>query len=177
MNLSKRGEYALRVMVDLTMARSRGVELVPLTVLAQAQKIPAGFLEQILLRLRQGGFLHSTRGKKGGYSLALPAEGIRLGELTRFLDGPLTLLPCGVPGGESQCSCPDVARCGVRVLMRRTADALSGVLDGCTLAELARQTLDAYEQDGITPAILGAAASGASKKGASRDGSEPEYWI
>lgn len=168
-------------MVDLTMARSRGVERVPLTALAQAQKIPAGFLEQILLRLRQGGFLHSTRGKKGGYSLAYPPEGIRLGELTRFLEGPLTLLPCGVPGGESQCSCPDVERCGVRVLMRQAAGALCGVLDGCTLAELAGQTLDAYERDQMTPAILsavlGAVSKEQAKERAAQNGSEPEYWI
>ena len=55
-------------MLDLTIAQRRGARLVPLAALAEAQNIPAGFLEQILLRLRQGGFLASTRGKNGGYS-------------------------------------------------------------------------------------------------------------
>ncbi len=164
-------------MLDLTIAQNRGVRLVPLTALAQAQKIPAGFLEQILLRLRQGGFLQSTRGKNGGYSLARPPGEIRMGELTRFLDGPLTLLPCGIPGGEKQCSCPDVARCGIRTLMQRAAGALCGVLDGCTLEELARQTLDVFEHDGVAPSILEAVYAGSGKKRQSRQGTEPEYWI
>ncbi len=164
-------------MLDLTIAQSRGVERVPLTALAQAQKIPAGFLEQILLRLRQGGFLLSTRGKNGGYSLARPPAEIRSGELTRFLDGPLTLLPCGIAGGEKQCSCPDIERCGIRMLMQKAANALCGVLDGCTLQELARQTLAVYQRDGVEPAIWEAVRSGNAKKRPSRSGSEPEYWI
>ena len=166
----------MRVMLDLSMARIRGAGVVPLTALAQAQNIPAGFLEQILLRLRQGGFLQSTRGKKGGYTLARPAEEIPLGEVTRFLDGPLALLPCGVEGGEKQCSCPDVARCGVRMLMRKASTALEAVLDGCTLAQLAAQTLDRYESEQRHPAIL-KLVLGSRAGGSERNAGEPEYWI
>jgi Rrf2 family protein len=72
-NLSKRGEYALRVLLDMAMADAMGEPLVPLTALAEAQRIPSAFLEQILLNLRQGGFLRATRGKHGGYTLAKPA--------------------------------------------------------------------------------------------------------
>ncbi len=164
-------------MVDLTIAQARGVELIPLTALAQAQNIPAGFLEQILLRLRQGGFLRSTRGKKGGYSLARPADAIRMGELTRYLEGPPALLPCGEPGGEKHCSCPDVERCGVRLLMRQACHALESVLDGCTLSQLAAQTLSVYERDRVVPAILSAVNRGPSPKGPPSSGGEPEYWI
>lgn len=177
MNLSKRGEYALRVMLDLTLAQAHGILLVPLTALADAQRIPAGFLEQILLRLRQGGFLRSTRGKKGGYSLARPADGIRVGELASFLDGPIALLPCGTPGGEKQCSCPDVARCGVRALMLQATEALSAVLDACTLGQLARQTLGAYAREGELPAILKVVAAGLGKVRPLPNAGEPEYLI
>ena len=51
--LSKRGEYALRVLLDLTIARSQGIAVVPVTALASAQNIPTAFLEQILVALVQ----------------------------------------------------------------------------------------------------------------------------
>ena len=154
MNLSKRCEYALRVMLDLSIAQRRGATLVPLAALAGAQNIPAGFLEQILLRLRQGGFLASTRGKNGGYSLARPATEVRIGDIIRFLDGSFAPITCVSQTGYKRCSCPDESRCGVRKLMLKAKDALSEVLDRATLESLAESTLRSFESDGLAPEIL-----------------------
>lgn len=177
MNLSKRGEYALRVMLDLTIAQRRGARLVPLAALAEAQNIPVGFLEQILLRLRQGGFLASTRGKNGGYSLARSEADIRIGDIIRFLDGSLAPIACVSQSGYQRCSCPDEARCGIRQLMISARDALSKVLDGATLEALAESTLHAFEVDGLLPDILRKLVpqKKVSSRRATRD--EPEYLI
>ena len=182
MNLSKRGEYALRVLVDLAIAKSLGRNLVPLAIMAEAQRIPPAFLEQILLSLRQAGFLMSTRGKHGGYSLSREASEIRLGELVRFLEGPLVTAGCVSAAVGQRCSCPDPKHCGLKLLLSEVQEVLAGVLDGTTLADLATQTLKGFEADNAKPAVMellqeaaeaGGKASGPRKRGAA----EPEYLI
>src|SRR5689334_4823883 len=123
MRLSKRGEYALRALLDLTMAHALDRSLVPLTALAEAQRIPATFLEQILIDLRQAGYLSSTRGKYGGCSLAKPADQIMIGDLVRFLDGPLAPIGCASVTAYERCSCPDEEHCGLRLIMMDVRNA------------------------------------------------------
>lgn len=171
--LSKRGEYALRVLLDLTIAHSLGTAVVPVTALAAAQNIPTAFLEQILVALRQAGHLSATRGKRGGYSVVPAATLQSVGSLIRFLDGPLAPLSCASVSAYKRCSCPDEERCGLRQLMVEARAALSSVLDGITLAELAERTLARYRADGKRPALV--ERLDAPRK-TSRDG-EPEYWI
>jgi Rrf2 family protein len=171
--LSKRGEYALRVLLDLTIAHAQGIAVVPVTTLAAAQNIPGAFLEQILVSLRQAGHLRATRGKHGGYSIVPDATLLSVGTLVRFLDGPLAPLSCASLSAYKRCSCPDEERCGLRQLMVEARSALSSVLDGVTLAQLAERTLLRYQTDGVLPPLL--ELLGTARK--SRRGSEPEYLI
>lgn len=154
MKLSKRGEYALRALLDLTMAHALDRPLVPLTALAEAQRIPATFLEQILIDLRQAGFLISTRGKYGGYSLAKPAEEILMGELIRHLDGPLAPIGCASVSAYQRCSCPDEEHCGLRLLMIDVRNAIANILDRYTLKHLAEVTLQHLRRDGLVPPVV-----------------------
>ena len=176
--LSKRGEYALRVLVDLAMARSSGEPLVPLAVLAQAQSIPSTFLEQILLSLRHGGYLVSTRGKHGGYALARSEAGVPMGSIIRYLEGSLAPVSCVSESAYQRCSCPDEKNCGVRQLMLEAREALCRVFDGMTLEALAEKTLSGWTASGGTPPILellkGTSAARGNRR--RRDG-EPEYLI
>jgi Rrf2 family protein len=84
--ISARGEYAIRALAELTQAGGG-----PLTVgeLAAAQDIPTRFLQNILLLLRQRSLVHSQRGAEGGYRLARPATSITLADILRAVDGPL----------------------------------------------------------------------------------------
>ncbi len=157
-------------MLDLSIAQKRGATLVPLAALAGAQNIPAGFLEQILLRLRQGGFLSSTRGKNGGYSLARPADEIRIGDIIRFLDGSFAPIACVSQTGYKRCSCPDELRCGVRELMLKARD-------GATLESLAASTLRSFESDGLAPEILLRLLPERKQKKGKASRAEPEYLI
>lgn len=141
MNLSKRGEYGLRAMIDLSIARELGRDLVQLSELAQNEKIPVKFLEQILLALKQGGFLESVRGKYGGYRLARPAKQIFAGQVVRFLDGPIAPIGCVSQTAYERCSCPDEAHCGLRMLMLDVRNAIANVVDRYTLADVVEVTL------------------------------------
>jgi len=86
MRVTYKGDYALKTILDLALHYERG----PVTIhdLARRADIPIKFLEQILLNLKRGGFVQSRRGKIGGYFLARPPAGIKLGEVVRFIDGP-----------------------------------------------------------------------------------------
>lgn len=154
MKLSRRGEYALRAMLDLTMAQALDRTLVPLTALAEAQRIPPTFLEQILIDLRQAGYLASTRGKYGGYSLSKPADQILIGDLVRHIDGPLAPIGCASVTAYQRCTCPDEEHCGLRLLMLDVRNAISNILDRFTLKHLAEVTLQRLRRDGLLPPVL-----------------------
>ncbi len=141
MKLSKRGEYGLRAMIDLSIARELGRDLVQLSELAQSEKIPVKFLEQILLALKQGGFLESVRGKYGGYRLARSAKEIFVGQIVRYLDGPIAPIGCVSQTAYERCSCPDEAHCGLRMLMLDVRNAIANVVDRYTLADVVEVTL------------------------------------
>jgi Rrf2 family transcriptional regulator, cysteine metabolism repressor len=87
MRLTVRCEYALLAMAFL--ARQSPEAFVPVQAIAQAQKIPPKFLEQILLTLKRARFLRSLKGQRGGYQLGRPCGQISLAEIVRLFDGPL----------------------------------------------------------------------------------------
>ena len=76
MKLSKRGEYALRALIDLGIAAELGRPLLQVSELAAKEKLPIKFLEQIFTQLKANGFVVSKRGKDGGYSLARPMNAL-----------------------------------------------------------------------------------------------------
>ncbi|BAC89861.1 glr1920 [Gloeobacter violaceus PCC 7421] len=81
LKLSTRGHYSVKAMLDLTIHRHDPPQ--PIRQIARRQNISKHFLEQLLILLRQSGFVRSVRGVQGGYVLArLPAQ-ITLGEILR----------------------------------------------------------------------------------------------
>src|SRR5258707_12921793 len=97
MKLSKRGEYALRALIDLGIAQELGFPILQASELAMKEKLPVKFLEQILAQLKLGGYVKSTRGKLGGYSIAKPIRGDQVGSGLRFLQGPRGTARSGSP--------------------------------------------------------------------------------
>ena len=137
MRLSKKGEYAVRALVEIGFeSKLRPNSLIQISTVAQRTNIPEKFLEQILLALRNGGVLKSKRGVEGGYSLAKGPDEITLGEVVRLLDGPLAPIPCVSLSSYERCSCPDEDSCGLRIAMQQVRDAIAGILDNYTLGRL-----------------------------------------
>jgi Rrf2 family protein len=87
MKLTSRSEYALLALVYL--ARQKTDALVSVNTIARAQRIPVKYLEQILLALKRAKCLRSSKGQRGGYQLARPADRITLAEVIRLFDGAL----------------------------------------------------------------------------------------
>jgi Rrf2 family protein len=133
--LTKKGKYGLKAMVHL--AQSEPGRPVPVMEISEKQRIPKKFLDAILCELRNAGFVHSKMGKGGGYSLARPPSAITVGELVRTIDGPLAPVPCASKTRYRRCDdCHDETTCAVRRIMQRAQEALSSVLDTCSLQEM-----------------------------------------
>ena len=149
MKLSKRGEYALRSLINLGIAAKVGRSLVRVTELAQAEDMPVKFLEQVIQQLREAGYVESERGKHGGYRLAKPAAQITIGQIVRLIDGPLAPIGCVSQTAYEKCTCPDEAHCGLRMLMLDVRNAIAGILDRYTLADVVEVTLRKLRRDNV----------------------------
>lgn len=149
MKLSKRGEYALRSLINLGIAYEVGRSLVQVSELADKEKLPIKFLEQILQALKEAGVVASARGKFGGYRLAKPPREITIGQVVRLMDGPLAPIGCVSQTAYEKCSCPDEVHCGLRMLMLDVRNAISGILDRYTLADVVEVTLRKLRRDGL----------------------------
>ncbi len=133
MNISVKGDYALKAIFDL--AYQGSTTPIKIAEIAARQKIPQKFLELILAQLKQGGFVHSRRGAEGGYLLARPPDTIMVGEVLRFVEGPLSPVeqarrrPLRSPRGSS-------AESPFNEMWQRVDRAISDIIDRTSFAEL-----------------------------------------
>jgi Rrf2 family protein len=133
--LTAKGKYGLKAMIHL--AGLKAGEIAQVADIAQACSIPKKFLDQILSELRNGGLAYSKKGKAGGYALARPARDIKVGQIIRILDGPLAPISCASVTAYRPCDdCGNEKLCAVRLMMMEAREALSGVLDKRTLAQM-----------------------------------------
>src|SRR5690348_16470104 len=141
MRLSKRGEYGLRAMITLAESTSQGDPSVMMQIkeISQREQISPKFLEQILLTLKNAGFLHSKMGVGGGYYLARPASEITLGQIFRVLDGPVAPIKCVSQMAYEPCGCPDEKTCGLRLAMSDVRNAIADLLDNTSLADITKR--------------------------------------
>jgi Rrf2 family protein len=150
MKLSKKGEYALRSLINLGIAAELKRKLVQVSELAESEQLPVKFLEQILQALKEAGIVESQRGKFGGYRLGRPAKKIYIGEVVRLIDGPLAPIGCVSQTAYEPCTCPDEVHCGLRMLMVDVRNAIAGILDRYTLADVVEITLRKMRRDEVS---------------------------
>lgn len=92
MNLTSKSRYALKIMLDL--AHHEHESHVHRRDIAHRQGIPTDYLDQIMIRLRKGGLVHSVRGRGGGYRLAKRPDAISIWELLTVAEGSLDPVQC-----------------------------------------------------------------------------------
>ncbi len=149
MKLSKKGEYALKALIELAIGYERGEAVTLIEDLATRKGIPQKYLEQILLGLKNDGILVSKRGVGGGYTLSRPPESITLGQIIRAVEGPLAPINC--VSASAHVSCPDESSCGLYSVMLEVRNAVAGVLDNTSLKDVARRTLDLINRGSGVP--------------------------
>ena len=135
MVVSQKCQYAVRAVFELS--KRHGAGPVRIADVAEAQAIPVRFLEVILNQLKQGGFVLSQRGARGGYVLARPPEELTVGDIIRFIEGPLGPVECAM--GGSRTACPLHDDCVFLPMWEKVRDAISGVYDETTFQSLVEQ--------------------------------------
>lgn len=134
MKITYKGDYALKTILDL--AGHFGDAPVTINDLSSRLDIPTKFLEQILLDLKRAGFVESRRGKIGGYSLAKEPAKITLGEVVRFIDGPLEPIACV---GKKYSGCHDLESCVFRGIWSQVGSSTAKILDNITFEDLLKR--------------------------------------
>jgi len=134
-HVSTRGEYGMRLMVDL--ARNWGRGSVSLHEVAERESLPEAYLEQLVAVLRRAGLVNGKRGAGGGYTLARAPASITAGEVVRALEGPIEPQICTAEG-DAVINCVHEPNCGTRLLWVKLQATIAGALDGLSLAELAK---------------------------------------
>jgi Rrf2 family cysteine metabolism transcriptional repressor len=134
MKLSTRTRYGMRAIIEL--AQHEGKRPLQLKMIAERQNISVKYLEQLMSMLRSAGFVRSVRGSKGGYVLARPGDQIRLHEVFRSLEGPVTTTECTADGDV----CERSADCIARDIWLQVETAVHDVLSAITLADLIKKS-------------------------------------
>ena len=140
MKFSKRSEYGLRALIELT--GHYGKAPLQRRQIARRQHVPIEFLEHILLTLRNAGLLASRRGVSGGYRLLKSPDEITLGHVIRLLDGPLAPIGCVSKTAYQKCrDCPyaDAPTCPVQQVMLDVRNAIADILDHYSLTDFVQQ--------------------------------------
>ncbi len=130
--LSQKARYALHAMIFL--ARKEASATV--AEIAENERIPRKFLEQILSALKTRGLVIGKRGPTGGYQLARPAKTISFAEVLRAIEGPLALAPCASLTAYRPCpDCKSIETCEIRPVLISVRTTTALLLEGVSLAE------------------------------------------
>lgn len=135
MKLSTRGQYATRALLDL--AQHRDDEPVQLRDIARRQQIPQRYLEHLITPLIAAGIMASTRGPRGGVSLARSPDDIRLDEVIRLLEGSVAPVECV----NNPSICDRATLCAARDIWGDLKKAINGVLSAVTLRDLVQRQM------------------------------------
>ncbi|MBD5465047.1 MAG: Rrf2 family transcriptional regulator [Lachnospiraceae bacterium] len=131
MKISTKGRYALRLMLDLALHDTG--EPVRIKEISIRQNISDKYLEQIVSVLNKAGMVKSIRGPQGGYRLARAPEQYTVGSILRLTEGSLAPVSCLE---DEPNECPRQEQCATLFLWQKLNDAISGVVDTITLADL-----------------------------------------
>ena len=131
MNVTSKGRYALRVMIDL--AQHSGDGFISLKTIADRQGISMKYLEMIVGSLKKANLLASTRGKEGGYMLSRVPSGYSVGEILRCIEDNLAPVSCIRSGNIT---CDHAGECMTVPMWKELDDITNSYLDSVTLEDL-----------------------------------------
>lgn len=138
MHVTSKCYYALRALYAL--AEHEGLGLMKIPEIAEQERIPLRFLETILNQLKGGGFVQSVRGPEGGYRIGRPASEITVGDVMRFVDGPIAPVDCVSQSRPKECEFQ--GHCHFFGFWGRVRQAVSDVVDQTTIADLIHENRD-----------------------------------
>ena len=139
MKLSTRSRYGARIVLELARRIDEGP--VQVSEISNSQQISVKYLEQLIRTLKQAGLVTSVRGPKGGHMLTKNPDEITLGQLVRLFEGQTDLVEC-ISTPEN---CPMAVDCSVRLAWKDATRALYRSLDGITIADLMKESINGFD--------------------------------
>ena len=136
--ISAKGEYAAKAVLHLSL---RHPNVVTIQEVAAQHRIPAKYLEHILLSLKKAGVLESRRGVKGGYRLAKSPAQVTMGEVLRVVDGKFSESSCIELNLKNGYACPESDSCGLKQVWQDVQNAVDKILFETTFEDLRKRTL------------------------------------
>ena len=133
MQLTRAADYGVRVMIHMATLPSHERALLP--TLARATGAPESFLSKVLQALCRAGFIVSRRGQAGGFEMLPPGRKASVRSVIEAIEGPIRLNVCLVTGA----SCKRKSFCPAHPVWTRAQEAMLGVLNKATIADLALQ--------------------------------------
>lgn len=133
MKISTKGQYALRLMMDV--AEHDGIGFVSLKDVAARENLSIKYLEQIAGTLSKSGMLQSGRGAQGGYRLSKVPEEYTVGSILRLTEGSLAPVAC--MGGEDRCKV--CCECSTPGFWAGLYGVINEYIDRYTLADLLKE--------------------------------------
>ena len=131
LNITTKGRYALRVMIDLAQHPDDGY--ISLKTIAERQNISMKYLEMIVGCLKKAEIVESTRGKDGGYRLCRKAEEYSIGEILRCSEDSLSPVACIKEGSVD---CEKAGGCLTLPMWKELDDLVNDYLDRVTLDDI-----------------------------------------
>lgn len=129
--LSKGAEYAIRGMLYLSMQKEGKVSFIE--EISEAQAVPKAYLAKIFQALKKKGYLNSSRGQGGGFTLTAKPKDVTVIEVIEAMEGPVHLNDCLIQNGY----CARDSFCPVHDLWQEAQGSFMDVLRNCTFEELA----------------------------------------
>ena len=146
MRITTWAEYG--VICALHLARRSGEGLVSGREIAEREKLPPDYAEQVLLRLRRAGLVTSSRGAHGGYALARPADLITLREILAAAELVTFDVRCEThPVDPLRCSAEH--ECPIRPVWQMLQRRIDEVLEGVRLSDLLEEEQTVRQRVGL----------------------------
>lgn len=133
MNISTKGRYAVRAMLDLALQSGDGPTMIK--DISKRQGISVLYLEQLFTRLKAAGLVGSTRGPKGGFRLTRLPSQIRIGDILQTMEGSMALVACV----DNAMLCSRADSCVTRKVWAEMKQAMDKVLESTTLQDLVKR--------------------------------------
>src|SRR5690606_32189844 len=133
----------------MVLGRNYGKEPMQIGKIAEEERIPKKFLEQILLEMRNAGILYSKKGAGGGYSVNKAPEDIYLSQVLRLIDGPVALLPGVSLNFYRSCEeCVEEHACGIRDTFIEVRNAMLQILDDTSISNVINKEKELHLEAG-----------------------------
>ena len=137
-------EYSLIITIHLARRRESDAGPIAARELAEQEKLPADYVEQILLRLRRAGLVESVRGAKGGYFLGRSPDEITVRDVMTASEHQTFEMNCDHHPVNAE-RCAPGAACSIRPVWFALQQRIDDLLGGITLADLLKQEPEVQE--------------------------------